>query len=165
MSTDVQTNVPDWGVDLEPHLRPAYPKEKRPEGGTGAHWSVPDQQPVNVEVFHSTERPEITHVFGTAAPPRGLSGRIRRKAYEYSEGRMEHWFMLMAADRVDVVEGLIEDLSRGHLPNLWKEMGMKADLKHNPKRLLKSALFGGLLAAGVMGLAAGAATSWSRRKS
>jgi hypothetical protein len=43
-------------------------------------------------------------VFGTAQPPRGLSGALRRRAYAIPEHRARHWALLLLADRVDVVE-------------------------------------------------------------
>jgi len=42
--------------------------------------------------------------YGTAVPPRGLSGLMRRAAYQIPEHYTSHWLMLMAADRVDVIE-------------------------------------------------------------
>ncbi|MFL6715479.1 MAG: hypothetical protein ACJ8G3_03865, partial [Burkholderiaceae bacterium] len=36
------------------------------------------------------------------------------------------------ADRVNVVEGIGQDLMRGRIPNIFAEMGAKAELKHNP---------------------------------
>jgi hypothetical protein len=70
---------------------------------------LPEQQPVRVEILHSTERPGLTPVFGTAVPPSGLSGVMRRRAFRHSENDLRHWLMLLAADRVNVVEGLLED--------------------------------------------------------
>lgn len=47
----------------------------------------------------------LTPVFGTACPPKGLSGALRRHAYaRYSEGWPAHWLILIAADRVDTIE-------------------------------------------------------------
>jgi len=40
-------------------------------------------------------------VFGTAVPPRGLSGAIRMLAYRYPDHYPRHWFLLMFGDRVD----------------------------------------------------------------
>ena len=47
----------------------------------------------------------MTPVFGTAQPLHGLSGAIRRLAYaRFSEGRLAHWLLLVAGDRVDAWE-------------------------------------------------------------
>jgi len=45
-----------------------------------------------------------TPVFGTAQPARGLSGALRTRAYAIPEHHARHWFLLIVADRVDVVE-------------------------------------------------------------
>jgi hypothetical protein len=38
------------------------------------------------------------------------------------------------------VEGIVDDLKRGHIPNIFAEKGMKAELKHNPKGFAKRML-------------------------
>jgi hypothetical protein len=43
-------------------------------------------------------------VFGTAQPPRGLSGVLRRRAYLLPEHHTRHWLWLLLADRIDVLE-------------------------------------------------------------
>jgi hypothetical protein len=45
-----------------------------------------------------------TPVFGTAQPPRGLSGLVRRVAYRLPERRASRWALLLAGDRLDVLE-------------------------------------------------------------
>jgi hypothetical protein len=84
-----------------------------------------------VEILHSNERPGLTPVFGTSTPPRGLSGMMRRAAFKFSENDLRHWLILLAADRVNVGEGLIEDLAHGHVPNIFREMGGPAEFKYN----------------------------------
>jgi hypothetical protein len=76
-------------------------------------------------------------VFGTSTPPTGLSGVIRRAAFTYSESHWFHWLMLMGADRINVVEGVIEDLARGKVPNVPAEMGIKSEWQHNKTGLAK----------------------------
>ena len=127
-------HIKGWGVDADPENDPTYPMK---------HWTGADhdrlnyekrpQQPVNVEVLHSNERPNITRVFGTAVPPSGLSGMMRRFAFKFSENEWTHWLALIAADRVNAVEGIIADLAHGHIPNLYKEYGWGAEWKHNRK--------------------------------
>jgi len=130
---DTHAHIAGWGADLNPEDRPAYPMERTPPRFVNPHWETPEQQPVNVEVLKSTERPDITPVFGTSTPPKGLSGMIRRVAFRFSENDVRRWMMLLFADRVNVVEGLASDLARGHVPNVFAEMGWRAELKHNPK--------------------------------
>ena len=89
-----QEFIEGWGADRDPANRPAVPKERTPPRLDNVHWDVPEQQTVRVEVLHSTERPGITPVFGTACPPAGLSGALRRSAFRHSENDIRHWLML-----------------------------------------------------------------------
>jgi len=134
------SHIQGWGADLARENRPAYPKERIPPRLPGLHWSDPEDQPINVKVYHSIERPGITPVFGTSSPPVGLSGRIRDVAYKLSENDIRHWLLLMVADRVNVVEGIGEDLMSGRLPNIFAEMGGAAELKYNRAGLARKVL-------------------------
>ena len=68
--------------------------------------------------------------------PTGLSGCNGRHAFKYSEGKTHaHWRTFVLADRVDVVEGIMDDLKHGHLPNIFAEKGWNAEWKYNPKGL------------------------------
>ncbi|WP_347159440.1 hypothetical protein [Pontibacter chitinilyticus] len=147
--------IKGWGIDADPKNDPTYPMRKRANDDHGGYdWERPPQQPIDVEVLHSIERPNVTAVFGTSKPPSGLSGMIRRKAFEYGEGSFAHWLPLIMADRVDVVEGILDDLKHGHIPNIWKERGMSAEWKYNRGALLKSiAIYAGVTAAVVALLA------------
>lgn len=105
-------HIPGWGSDLPRENRPAVPMERTPPR-LDVPWSdPPPQQPRTVEVLRSVERPEHSRTFGTRLPPRGLSGMMRRAAFRRSENDVRHWFMLIAADRVNVVEGLCDDVKR-----------------------------------------------------
>lgn len=135
------THIKGWGIDADPKNEPTYPMKKYTgDDHKRINWERPPLQPVNIEVLHSTERPNITAVFGTSTPPSGLSGAIRRYAFKFSENEYMHWLPLLLADRVNVVEGIVDDLKRGHIPNIFAEKGMKAELKHNPKGLAKKVL-------------------------
>lgn len=140
-----------WGIDADPKNDPTYPMRKRSEDNQeGYTWDRPPLQPVDIEVLHSIERPNVTAVFGTSAPPSGLSGSIRRFAFQYGESSYGHWLPLLLADRVNVVEGIIDDLKRGHFPNIWKERGMRAEWKHNKTGLFKSLAFTAAIATGAV---------------
>jgi hypothetical protein len=141
-------NIQGWGADLDPQVRPAVPMERTPPRFIEPHYEQPEQQPLTVKVFHSTERPGLTPVFGTSTPPSGVSGLIRKGAFRYSENDLRHWLMLLFADRVNVVEGIIDDLAHGHVPNLFTEMGGPAEWKYNRQGFVKKAV----IAAGVVGL-------------
>jgi hypothetical protein len=133
------SHIEGWGADLDEANRPAYPMERTPPRLDNVHWDTPEQQPMRMEVFCSPERPSMTPVFGTGPAPRGLSGAMRAAAYKMTENDLRHWFLLMFADRVDMVEGIGDDLMKGRVPNFLGEMGIKAELKHNPQGLVKKA--------------------------
>lgn len=131
-------HIKGWGVDADPKNEPTYPIKLY----TGADhnrmtWERPLQQPTHrMEILHSNERPHLTAVFGTSVPPSGLSGMIRRSAFKHSENSYLHWLPLLIADRVNVAEGVVDDLLKGHVPNLFAERGWKAKWKHNPRGLI-----------------------------
>jgi hypothetical protein len=132
-----------WAIDADPANDPTYPIKDRNNGEhAGYTWDRPDQQRSDVEVLHSNERPNLTAAFGTTLPPSGLSGVIRRAAFNYSEDAYMHWLPLMLADRIGMVEGILDDVGRGRIPNIFGEMGWKADWKHNRPRLAKNVAVG-----------------------
>lgn len=135
------SHIKGWGIDADPKNDPTYPYKKRTdEEIRGYSWERPTLQPQNIEVLHSVERPNVTAVFGTAAPPSGLSGMIRRKAFEYSENSFGRWIPLVLADRVNVFEGILDDLKHGHIPNFFAERGLQTEWKYNRKNfVLKTA--------------------------
>lgn len=136
--------IQGWGADLDPAVRPAVPKERTPPR-LEVPWDAPAQQPRTVEVLHSTERPGMTPVFGTTVPPSGVSGMLRRGAFRYSENDLRHWLMLLFADRVNMVEGIIDDLAHGHVPNIYAEMGGPAEWKHNRAGFMRKAVIAGVV--------------------
>jgi hypothetical protein len=139
------SDIQGWGADLDPALRPAVPMERTPPRNIYPSYDAPSPQPRRIKVFHSTERPGITPVFGTSTPPRGVSGMIRAAGYRYAENDLRRWLMLLFADRVDVVEGIIEDLAHGHVPNLFTEMGGPAEWKHNRAGFIRKAVIAGVV--------------------
>lgn len=127
-------DIPGWGMDADPENEPTYPmKNYTGDDHNRIRYERSAQQPEEVELFMSNERPEMTRVFGTSVPPSGLSGMIRRYAFKHSEDRYRHWLPLILADRINVVEGLFEDFSKGYFPNVGAERGWKVEWKHNPK--------------------------------
>ncbi|HYO51957.1 hypothetical protein [Archangium sp.] len=50
---------------------------------------------------HGRPNKPMPPVFGTAIPPRGLSGAIRKLAYRYPDHYPRHWLLMMLGDRVD----------------------------------------------------------------
>lgn len=153
-------DVPGWGIDADPDNDPTYPMKRRNDGEhAGYTWDRPQQQPVEVEVLHSNERPNVSAVFGTATPPSGLSGLIRRLAFRYSESSYGHWLPLMFADRVNAVEGIVQDLASGRVPNIFAEKGWRAEWQHNRKNLVGRVLIGAAIATAAVGLLAAARRS------
>ncbi|TVT41386.1 hypothetical protein FNT36_08015 [Hymenobacter setariae] len=135
--TQNPSQLPGWNIDNDPENDPTYPMRTRtPDDHKGYSWERPTQQPINIEVLHSIERPNVTAVFGTSVPPSGLSGVIRRFAFKYSENSYLHWLPLLLADRVNVVEGVIDDLAHGHVPNIFAEKGYKTEWKHDRAGLI-----------------------------
>ncbi|MCE7031465.1 hypothetical protein LY625_02300 [Lysobacter sp. GX 14042] len=105
-------HIQGWGSDLDRSKRPAVPMERTPPRLDVPWEDPPPRQPMTVEVLRSIERPEYSRTFGTRVPPSGVSGMIRRAAFRHSENNLRHWLMLVAADRVNVVEGMAGDLKR-----------------------------------------------------
>ncbi|HRO43234.1 MAG TPA: hypothetical protein PL009_10395 [Flavipsychrobacter sp.] len=133
-TTANHTYIKGWGIDADPENEPTYPMKKYTgDDHQRIHYQRPPLQQRTVEILHSNERPGVTAVFGTSTPPSGLSGAIRRYAFQYSEGSWGHWLPLILADRVNMVEGLVDDLKQGIIPNIWKERGWNAEWKYNRK--------------------------------
>lgn len=140
------SHIKGWGIDANPDNDPTYPiKQLTGEEHQGYTWQRPTQQPQNVEILQSNERPNITAVFGTSSPPSGLSGKLRRYAFRYSESSYGHWLPLMLADRINVVEGIMDDLKKGHIPNIIKERGWTAEWKYNREGFMKKMIAGAAL--------------------
>lgn len=145
--------VKGWGVDADPKNDPTYPMKKRNDGEhQGYTWERPAQQPLNVEVLHSNERPNYSATFGTSTPPSGLSGMIRRAAFKYSESSYGHWVPLMLADRIGVVEGVVGDVAHGRIPNIPAEMGLPAQFRYNRKVVVGELLLGAVLVGATIAL-------------
>ena len=61
---------------------------------------------------------------------------LRRYAFKFSEGSSGHWLTLVLADRVNVIEGIADDLRRGIVPNIFAERGWNAAWKHDRKNVI-----------------------------
>src|ERR671921_2755031 len=94
------SQIEGQGIDADPKNDPTSPMKHPTDGEhAGYSWERPPQQPIDVEILHSNERPNVTAVFGTSTPPSGLSGMIRRFAFQFSESEYGHWLPLLLADR------------------------------------------------------------------
>lgn len=144
-------HIPGWGIDADPRNEPTYPMRQRTgEEHDGRSWIRPEQQVLDREVLHSIERPNYTAVVGNSVPPSGLSGLIRRFAFKYSENEYLHWLPLIAADKINIIEGLIDDLAHGTVPNIWAEKGYNSEWKHDKKGLAVKLAAVTAVAAGVV---------------
>lgn len=89
--------------------RPGVPMENDPPVQAGnAHWAIPEKQIDPGNILKRKGLDELTPVFGTAVPPRGISGMLRRAAYNVAEHETSHWALLLIADRVDALEGRVK---------------------------------------------------------
>lgn len=131
------SSVVGWGVDADPRNDPTYPIRDRSSDDHSGEWLRPPQQQAQVEILQSVEHKRLPAVFGTASPPKWVSGAIRRLAFRWSESNWIHWLLLIGADRVNMVEGLVEDVASAKIPNIPKEMGVPAEWRHNRSGLVK----------------------------
>ncbi|PFG38959.1 hypothetical protein ATJ97_1452 [Georgenia soli] len=130
-SEELRARIPGWGADLDPADRPSVPRERFEP--TGAHWDFPERQPEKWPRERSMEHKFLPPVFGTSAPPRGLSGVIRKYAYRrFSEARAAHWLLLLAADRVDAQESHLRSFLTLRPDNPVTQTGVLSELRHRP---------------------------------
>ena len=130
------SHINGWGIDADPENEPTYPmKNYTGDDHERLNYERPPQQEGGPEILKSTERPTKSAVYGNSVPPTGLSGMIRRFAFKYSENQYRHWLPLLLADRVNMVEGIVQDLGRGHIPNVFAERGWAAEWKYNRKEM------------------------------
>jgi hypothetical protein len=128
----LRERIPGWGVDLDPKDRPSVPKLQFHDDLSGAHWEFPERQPEKWPRERSIEHKFLTPVFGTAQPPTGLSGAIRKFSYAtYSEGRAAHWLLLIAADRVDAWENHLKSFRTLRPDNPITQTGVRSEFTHH----------------------------------
>lgn len=130
------SKIAGWGVDVDPENNPTWPMRHIEDQTRGLTWDRPARQTAEVEILQSVEHNRRPAVVGTSTPPSGVSGMIRRYAFRRSESDWWHWLLLMGADRLNVVEGVVEDVAQGRVPNIPGEMGIRAAWQHNRKGVL-----------------------------
>jgi hypothetical protein len=134
-SEELRARIPGWGADLDPLDRPSVPKEQFDPSFSGAHWEFPERQPERRPRERSIEHAFLTPVFGTACPPHGLSGAMRKYAYaKYSEARAAHWLLLLASDRVDTLESTLRSIASRRPDNPIAETGVGSELTRHGLR-------------------------------
>ena len=97
-------------VDRDPSRRPGVPMMREPRPWPNTRFP-PERQPGTPSApKHGRPNKRMPPVFGTAVPPRGLSGAIRVLAYGLPDHYPSHWFLMMLGDRVDSLERRISRL-------------------------------------------------------
>lgn len=145
--------VVGWGVDADPENDPTWPmRDRAMDDGPGMNWTRPSLQQSDVEILQSVEHLRRPAVVGLSTPPSGLSGSIRRNAFRFSESQWGHWLLLMLADRINSVEGLVDDIAHGHGPNPLVEMGFVRRARSRESALATAAA-AGLVLGGLIYLA------------
>ena len=129
------------GIDEAFERRPGVPMEAEPAIDSGAHWQTPERQPERRFRPRRRGLPRLTPVYGTAQPPRGLSGIMRRIAYHIPEHKARHWALLLASDRVDVFEGRMGEALARPLHGTALEP-VARQVEKNPVRALGVAILG-----------------------
>lgn len=138
------TTVVGWGVDADPDNDPTWPmRDRSGDDGPGMTWTAPEAQTANVEILQSVEHLRRPAVVGQSTPPAGLSGVIRRAAFRFSESQWGHWLLLMAADRLNSLEGVVQDVVRGRPPNPLVEMGLVKRSRSRLAAIATASLAGG----------------------
>lgn len=160
------SHIKGWGIDANPKNEPTYPMKHYTGDDHERHnWDRPVKQKAEVEILRSIERPDNSAVFGTVSPPYGLSGILRRFAFKYSENMYRHWLPLILADRINVIEGLLSDVTHGHLPRLGKEAGYDALWKHKPQVMVKKIVAGAIVLGALAAIAIYSDTFKPKKKS
>lgn len=132
-----------WGVDADVENDPTWPmRDRSKDDGPGLNWDRPALQEPDVEILQSVEHERLPAALGTSTPPRGLSGVVRRRAFAFSESQWGHWLLLMLADRINSVEGVLQDFGRGRLPNPLVEMGLVKASRSRETALVTAAAAG-----------------------
>jgi hypothetical protein len=145
--------IAGWGVDADPDNDPTWPmRDQARDRGLNAAWERPAIQQSDVEILQSIEHIRRPAVVGTSTPPSGLSGMLRRSAFRWSESNWLHWLMLLGADRINVVEGLVDDLAHARVPNIPAEMGIRSELRFNKRGFATKAAVAAGISAATVGL-------------
>jgi hypothetical protein len=104
-ATPRQGRPPVEAVDLDRANRPGVPKERPPQPWPNSRLEIEGMSAEPAVPSHGRPGKTMPPVYGTSVPPRGLSGAIRRAAYERPDHDVNHWTLLLLADRVDAWSG------------------------------------------------------------
>src|SRR4051812_27700369 len=166
----LRARIPGWGADLDPKDRPSVPKLQFQDDLSGAHWEFPDRQPEAWPRERSIEHAFLTPVFGTAQPPKGLSGAIRQFSYRrFSEGPAAHWLLPVLGGRGGAIERHLASFATTRPDNPITETGVLSEVRHHPVSSragrvdVRHQVLDPVIVAGTWVAAAGAAVLGTRR--
>ncbi|AVL96785.1 MULTISPECIES: hypothetical protein [Microbacterium] len=129
---ELRARIPGWGADLAPEHRRTW-QQLEDVGDTGAHWDLPERQGPDRGRERSIEHGMLPPVWGTAQPLHGLSGAIRRVAYDrFSETKNTRWLLLVLGDRVDAVTAHARSLLTRRPDDPITQTGVLAEPQHRP---------------------------------
>ena len=75
------------------------------------------------------------HIYHSMVPDTRVGSTF---GHEFT-GIVEEVGTLILADRVNMIEGIVDDIHHGHLPNIFSELGWGAIWKHDKKLFAKKA--------------------------
>lgn len=128
----LEGRIPGWGVDRAPEHRRTWQQRDDMEPN-GAHWTFPERQPNDARRERSIEHAMLTPVYGTAQPLHGLSGKIRRFAYDrLSETKNTRWLILIVGDRVESVGAHLRSLVSRRPDDPVTQTGVLSEFGHHP---------------------------------
>lgn len=131
---ELRARVPGWGLDAAPQHRRTAGEWPEPQPAP-ARWSSEDRQPDDPRRERSVEHRMLPPVYGTAQPLHGLSGAIRRLAYDrMSETRNTRWLLLIVGDRVEAVGAHWRSLLTRRPDDPITQTGILSEPRHRPLR-------------------------------
>jgi hypothetical protein len=129
---ELAARIPGWGSDSAPEHRRTW-QERDDMEPSGAHWTFPDRQPDDPDRERSIEHAMLTPVYGTAQPLHGVSGWIRRFAYDrLSETKNTRWLLLVLGDRVESIGAHARSLLTRRPDDPMTQTGVLAEVSHHP---------------------------------
>jgi len=90
-----------WGVDRDMSRRPGVPAQREPRPWPNSRFPPERQQGEPASLMHGGPNKEFPPVFGTAIPLKGLSGMVRRYAYQFPDHYPRYWLLKLLGDRID----------------------------------------------------------------
>lgn len=131
---ELRARIPGWGADADDEHRRTWQQRDDIED-TGAHWRFPDRQPGGEGRERSIEHRMLPPVFGTAQPLHGISGVIRRFAYDrLSETKNTRWLLLVVGDRVEAWGAHLRSFLTARPDNPVTQTGVLAEAHRHPLR-------------------------------